>query len=289
MLIRRPLWLGFLLVWALTWEGGATVAAAAGPVAVPAASITHDDLVSANYRQGMLAFQQRCSACHSLANGGTDMAGPNLFGMFGRPAGTKAGFKFSPAAEKAGFVWAPDRVAAYIANPAAFLNGTQMLLPEPVPESDRVALISFLMLETGGADWPKPTPPRAAIAVRPAGSTAGDPDAAVAERFPSFWNHLMKNTTRYRLQTNAGEFRFDAYFNTDGSVAANDPAIHGFWRVNAQDMFCYALYGLPIAPPQFVECFPVVAMSIPRFRDELWTSQPAEGLKLTGGIVAGRP
>jgi hypothetical protein len=40
---------------------------------------------------------------------------------------------------------------------------------------------------------------------------------------------------------------------------------------------------------QLIECFPIVAMTIPSFREELWTSEPAPGFKLTGGIVAGRP
>jgi hypothetical protein len=65
--------------------------------------------------------------------------------------------------------------------------------------------------------------------------------------------------------------------------------VRGFWRVDERDMFCYALYGLPTLPQQFVECFPVVAMSIPRFREDLWTTTLPGGQRLTGGIVAGRP
>jgi hypothetical protein len=112
---------------------------------------------------------------------------------------------------------------------------------------DQIALISYLMLETGAADWPRPEPPRRAYPA--AGTSAGGIDADVAARYPSFWNHLMTNTTRYRLRAGSEELRFDACFGTDGSVASRDP----------------------------------------RFREDLWTSQPAEGVSLTGGIVAGRP
>ena len=50
-----------------------------------------------------------------------------------------------------------------------------------------------------------------------------------------------------------------------------------------------ALYGLPMKPDQWVECFPVVAMSIPRFAEQLWESRPAEGITVYGGILPGRP
>ena len=36
------------------------------------------------------------------------------------------------------------------------MPGTRMLLPEPVPEGERTALLSFILLETGAADWPRP-------------------------------------------------------------------------------------------------------------------------------------
>ncbi|MCU0761134.1 MAG: c-type cytochrome [Steroidobacteraceae bacterium] len=248
-----------------------------------AAEVTREQLVAANYRQGMVAFQQRCSACHSLADGGKDLAGPNLYGMFSRAAGSKPGFRFSAAMQSAGFTWTAQRLIELVAAPDGYPPGSSMALPEPVPEADRIALASFLMVETGGADWPRPAPPAAARG-------AAGPDAPLAERFPSFWNHLMRNTTRYRLEREGAEpYRFDVYFRTDGSAAASDPAIKGFWHVDETDTFCYALHGLPVEPTQFVECFPVVAMSIPRFREELWTSTPVPGVRLTGGIVAGRP
>lgn len=265
--------------------GGAPAAFAAEPMPIP-----REQLVAASYRQGMTAFQQRCSACHALAEGGNDLAGPNLHGMFAREAGSKRGFAYSDAMESAGFRWTPERLLTLISDPQRLVPGTTMLLPEPVPEADRIALISFVMLETGGADWPRPaTPPSAAAQPSQGGGSPAVRDADLAVRFASFWNHLMSNTTRYRLQRGEGDFRFDAYFEPDGSVGTNVDGMRGFWRVDANDMFCYALYGMPVPPRQLVECFPVVAMSIPRFREDLWTTTLPGGEKLTGGIVAGRP
>lgn len=251
--------------------------------APPEAAVTREDLAAANYRQGMVAFQQRCSACHSVADGGLDLAGPNLFGVFARRAAARPAFKYSEALRRADFAWTPGRLLAWLGDPAGYLPGNAMAMPEAVPAADRVALVSFLMLETGAADWPRPRPPAAASAA------AADRSRPLPERFPSFWNHLMTNTTRYHLVSGASDLRFDAYFETDGSVRASSPDIRGFWHADERDMFCYALYGLPGEPRQLVECFPIVAMSIPRFREELWTSEPQPGVRLTGGIVAGRP
>ena len=252
----------------------AAIASATPPVA-------RDDLVAADYRQGRLAFQQRCSACHTLAEGGANLIGPNLWDVMGTKAGSVGGFPSSDALKAAGFEWNPARMWHFLTDPKGYIPGNAMPIPEPVREQDRTALSAFLMLETGGADWPMPE-----VATATAPEDAGKP---LAERFPSFWNHLMTNTSRYRMVTPGGELRFDVYFNTDGSVTASDKPIRGFWHVDERDFFCYALYGIKTKPSQLVECFPVVAMSIPRFAEELWASNPVEGVTLHGGIVPGRP
>ena len=243
--------------------------------------LTRDALARADYVVGRRAFQMRCSACHTLAQGGSDLTGPNLWAVVGSKAGSRGAFPFSESMRMAGLTWSADRLDQFLANPARDIPGNRMGIPEGVPNPDRLALISFLMLETGGADWPKPELPKVVI----------DPDRSkpVAERFPSFWNHMMSNTTRYRMVTAGGELVFKAYFNADGSITSDNPKIRGFWRPDERDFFCYALYGIPAKPDQLVECFPMVAMSIPRFAEQLWESKPAEGVQLFGGILPGRP
>ncbi len=243
-----------------------------------AADYSREAMIAADYKQGRAAFQSRCSACHTLADGGSDLIGPNLYGVFSAKAGAKESFEYSPAMAAAGFDWTPESMGEFIAGPTEKVPGTKMMIPEPVPEADRTAMVAFMMLETEGADWPRPEIEEEQL---PVGATP-------AEKFPSFWNHMMSNTTRYRMVTDEGEFKFDAYFNKDGSVTTNGKAV-GFWHINERDFFCYAMYRIPLAPKQFVECFPVVAMSIPRFSEQLWESNPATGVKLYGGIVPGRP
>ena len=92
--------------------------------------------MAADYIKGRAAFQSRCSACHTLADGAADLAGPALFGMFGCRAGAKDGFAFSAALTGADFGWTPDRLAAWLADPTGYLPGNVMMIPEPLPERD---------------------------------------------------------------------------------------------------------------------------------------------------------
>lgn len=95
-----------------------------------------------------------CLACHSLADGGANMIGPNLYGFFGRSVGAANGFAYSRAIEEADFVWTPRALDAWLAEPANFLPGNRMTYPGVRNEGDRNNLIAYLLLATsdvGGA------------------------------------------------------------------------------------------------------------------------------------------
>lgn len=250
------------------------------PGAFAQEQLTRDALASADYRAGRIAFLQRCSACHTLAEDALALQGPNLFAMFGRPVGADTAFAYSDALTQADFEWTPDRLADWLADPEGFLPGNSMLIPEAVPDGDIANMISFMMVETGAADWERPELETV---------TAEDRARPPAERFPSFWNHLMTNTTRYRWVEGDQEIIFNVYYNTDGSVTSDQQGVFSFWHITERDMFCYALTGLPKEPAYMVQCFPVAAMAIPRFAEELWQSEPAANVTLYGGILPGRP
>jgi cytochrome c2 len=261
----------------------AALALAVPPGAQAQQVLTREALSKADYVIGRRAFQMRCSACHTLADGGSDLTGPNLWGVMGGSPGDqrRTAFNYSAALKGAGITWTADRMDQFLADPAKDVPGNRMAIPEGVPNPDRLALIAFMMLETGGADWPKPEIPRVVV--------DKDRSKPLNERFPSFWNHMMSNTTRYRMVTAGGELVFKAYFNEDGSITSDQKTIRGFWRPDDRDFFCYALTGIPLKPDQVVECFPMIAMSIPRFAEQLWESKPVEGVQLYGGILPGRP
>lgn len=74
---------------------------------------------------------KKCKACHSLtATDGTEVVkggktGPNLGGVIGRQVGSVADFKYGEsilAVGATGKVWDEASVAAYVANPAEWLE-----------------------------------------------------------------------------------------------------------------------------------------------------------------------
>ena len=54
------------------------------------------------------------------------MTGPNLWGIFGRKAGSKAGFNYSDDLKNAGWTWDADASTSGSTNPRAVLPGTKM-------------------------------------------------------------------------------------------------------------------------------------------------------------------
>ena len=92
---------------------------------------------------------RRCVGCHKLAED-RNGAGPTLFGVFGRTAGTVEGFRYSKANADSGIVWTPEIMFEYLANPRQFMPGNRMSFPGLRKAQDRVDVIAF-MLENGGA------------------------------------------------------------------------------------------------------------------------------------------
>ncbi|HLY45191.1 MAG TPA: c-type cytochrome [Stellaceae bacterium] len=68
--------------------------------------------------RGAKAFVQ-CQRCHSL-DPGANMAGPSLHGIFGRKAGSAAGYRYSPAMRRSKVIWDEDTLSEYLANPRKF-------------------------------------------------------------------------------------------------------------------------------------------------------------------------
>ncbi|KJV10461.1 hypothetical protein VZ95_04710 [Elstera litoralis] len=75
---------------------------------------------------GLKVYTTKCKICHSVDASGKNGVGPGLNGVFGRTAGTKEGFAYSPAMKAMGTVWSADTIKAYVANPKDSVPGNKM-------------------------------------------------------------------------------------------------------------------------------------------------------------------
>ncbi|MBX3496423.1 MAG: cytochrome c family protein [Parvibaculum sp.] len=94
----------------------------------------------------------RCKACHTLDEGGKNVIGPNLHGIFGTTAGTREGVTYSKAMKakgEEGLVWDDETMSAYLEKPSAVVPGTSMAFPGLRKPEERASLIAFLKRETG--------------------------------------------------------------------------------------------------------------------------------------------
>lgn len=92
-----------------------------------------------------------CRSCHTIAEGGPNLTGPNLYGVFGRTAASVEGYRYSDALQSAGFVWDAERLDAWLANPRTYLPGNRMTFAGLADPQKRLDLIAYLKVESGFA------------------------------------------------------------------------------------------------------------------------------------------
>ncbi len=91
-------------------------------------------------QDGKSLFEKRCSGCHALD---ADHEGPRLRGVFGRPAGKVATFKYSDALKKAKVTWDEAKLDKWLTDTESVAPDNDMGFRVPKQE-ERAAIISYL-------------------------------------------------------------------------------------------------------------------------------------------------
>src|SRR3546814_6551860 len=97
-------------------------------------------LAAGDIRTGARGFRA-CAACHTLESG-RHLTGPSLAHLWGRKAGAIENFpRYSPALKSADIVWNDATLAAWLADPKAFLPGNFMTFRSEEHTSELQSLI----------------------------------------------------------------------------------------------------------------------------------------------------
>ncbi len=85
-----------------------------------------------------------CRACHQVGETAKNGVGPSLNGLFGRKAGTVAGYNYTAANKDSGLTWDEATFREYIKDPKAKIPGTKMIYAGLKDEQRTNDLIAFL-------------------------------------------------------------------------------------------------------------------------------------------------
>ena len=105
---------------------------------------TPQETGAGNAERGKVVAKEQCNICHSLNKGGKLVLGPNLFGIFGKPAGAIKGYKYSKAMLASGLTWTDATLTEFLADPERFIKGTKAKFPGVKSSKKRADVIAYL-------------------------------------------------------------------------------------------------------------------------------------------------
>jgi cytochrome c len=90
--------------------------------------------------RGTEIYAKNCSACHSLD---ANRAGPAHRGVYGRKAGSAAGYGYSASVATSRIIWNGKSLNRWLTNPQATIPGSRMgfRLPDPQKRADVIAYL----------------------------------------------------------------------------------------------------------------------------------------------------
>jgi cytochrome c len=101
------------------------------------------------------AVFKKCSACHTVNEGGRNGTGPNLWNVVGRGLGQTEGYNYSKALVEKGGIWDYKALVEFVHKPKGWLPGTKMAFAGLSSEKDLANLMVYLQSLSSA---PKPLP-----------------------------------------------------------------------------------------------------------------------------------
>jgi cytochrome c len=89
---------------------------------------------------GKAVFEKRCTGCHAMD---ADREGPRLAGVYGRKAGSVAGFNYSAGLKSSGITWDDATLEKWLSDPDMVVKDNNMSFSVPKAE-ERRDLIAYL-------------------------------------------------------------------------------------------------------------------------------------------------
>jgi len=87
---------------------------------------------------------KKCTACHSIAQGGGNKIGPALWGVLGRKVGSLSDYKYSKAMATHGKNWSFEEINNFLIKPKDWIKGTKMSFAGLKNAKDRAAVILYM-------------------------------------------------------------------------------------------------------------------------------------------------
>ncbi|WP_305987778.1 c-type cytochrome [Roseibium sp. MMSF_3544] len=98
---------------------------------------------------GERQFARKCSICHALTADGGRKAGPTLYAVFGRQAGTLPNYPYSETLSGSDIIWTEETIdQLFLDGPDHFIPGSKMPMQVIARPEDRSDLVDYLKTAT---------------------------------------------------------------------------------------------------------------------------------------------
>ncbi|MDX5331889.1 MAG: cytochrome c family protein [Caulobacteraceae bacterium] len=136
-------------------------------------------LPAADIAAGEASFA-KCVSCHTIAQGGANGTGPNLWGVIGARPAAHAGFAYSSAMQDHAAeapVWTFEEMGHFLEAPQRYISGTKMTFVGLKRREELINVIAYLHSQGGQIPFPAPNP----VAEPAAEEAPAEGEAAPAE------------------------------------------------------------------------------------------------------------